>query len=122
MPPMIASHLVRTMLCIWPRIIGSAAASTTSGAGTNATAPSLSGEDCLEIDGTTRLVESVPKFTSRIWPVAAGMLGTALGKSMSYEANIIVDEQSKQSLAINQTVGLVLRFSRPQDDEDVDAK
>ena len=83
---------------------------------------SLSGEDCPEIDGTTRPVESLPKFTSKIWPVAAGMLGIALGKSIPCEANIFVDEQSKQPLAINQTVALVLKILETQDDEEVDAK
>lgn len=83
------------------------------------TVQSLSGEDCPAIDGATKPVDALPKFTSKVWPVAAGMLGIALGKSIPCEANIFVDEQSKTPLAINQTVALVLKILEEQDAEEV---
>ena len=86
------------------------------------TVQSLSGEDCPEINGATKPVDALPKFTSKIWPVAAGMLGIALGKSIPCEANIFVDEQSKAPLAINQTVALVLKILEKQDAEEVAAQ
>lgn len=86
------------------------------------TVQSLSGEDCPAIDGATRPVDALPKFTSKIWPVAAGMLGLALGKSIPCETNIFVDEQSKEPLAINQTVALVLKILEKQDAEEVAAQ
>lgn len=86
------------------------------------TVQSLSGEDCPAIDGATRPVDTLPKFTSKVWPVAAGMLGIALGKSLPCEANIFVDEQSKAPLAINQTVALVLKILEKQAAEEVAAQ
>jgi hypothetical protein len=86
------------------------------------TVQSLSGEDCPAIDGATKPVDALPKFTSKVWPVAAGMLGIALGKSIPCEANIFVDEQSKAPLAINQTVALVLKILEEQDAEEVAAQ
>ena len=83
------------------------------------TVQSLSGEDCPAIDGATKPVDALPKFTSKIWPVAAGMLGIALGKSIPCETNIFVDEQSKAPLAINQTVALVMKILETQDAEEV---
>jgi len=75
----------------------------------------LSGETCPVIDDATRPVQVLPKFTSKVWPVAAGMLGIALGKSIPRETNLFVDEQTKQPLAINQTVVLVLKLIEEQD-------
>ena len=82
---------------------------------------SLSGEECPAIDGSTRPVESLPKFTSKIWPVAAGMLGLALGKSIPCETNIFVDELLKAPLAVNQTVALVMKILEKQDEEGAEA-
>jgi len=79
------------------------------------TVQSLSGEDCPAIDGSTKPAEVLPKFTSKVWPVAAGMLGIALGKSIPCEANIFVDDDTKAPLAINQTVTLVLKILEEQE-------
>ena len=79
------------------------------------TVQSLSGEECPAIDGGTKPAEALPKFTSKVWPVAAGMLGIALGKSIPCEANIFVDDATKVPLAINQTVALVLKILEAQD-------
>ncbi len=81
---------------------------------------SLSGEECPSIDGATKPVESLPKFTSKVWPVAAGMLGIALGKSIPCEANIFVDEETNQPLAIDQTVDLVLKILEAQEAEETE--
>lgn len=81
---------------------------------------SLSGEDCPTIDGATKPAEALPKFTSKVWPVAAGMLGIALGKSIPCEANIFVDEDTKMPLAINQTVALVLKILEEQEAQEAE--
>lgn len=79
------------------------------------TVQSLSGEECPAMDGGTKPAEALPKFTSKVWPVAAGMLGIALGKSIPCEANIFVDDDTKAPLAINQTVVLVLKILEEQE-------
>jgi len=84
------------------------------------TVQSLSGEDCPAIDGGTKPAEALPKFTSKVWPVAAGMLGIALGKSIPCEANIFVDDDTKVPLAINQTVALVLKILEDQETQETE--
>lgn len=84
------------------------------------TVQALSGEDCPAIDGGTKPSAALPNFTSKVWPVAAGMLGLALGKSIPCEANIFVDEDTKAPLAINQTVALVLKILEEQKTEETD--
>ncbi|WP_426290405.1 hypothetical protein [Sphingomonas sp. TWP1-3-1] len=87
------------------------------------TVQALSGEECPAIDGGTRPAEALPKFTSKVWPVAAGMLGIAIGKTIPCEANIFVDDDTKVPLAINQTVALVLKILEAQDaKEDEEAR
>lgn len=81
----------------------------------------LSGEFCPAIGDGTRPVEALPKFTSKIWPVAAGMLGIALGKSIPCEANIFVDERTKTPLTISQTVAMVVKLVEEQEAEKVAA-
>ncbi|MFT9221203.1 hypothetical protein [Gluconobacter oxydans] len=80
----------------------------------------LSGEECPIIKGSTQPAEELPKFTSKVWPVAAGMLGIALGKSIPCEANIFVDEHTKIPLAVNQTVALVLNILKAQETEEAE--
>ena len=67
----------------------------------------LSGEACPTIDDSTRPIEALPKFTSKVWPVATGMLGIALGKPLPCEVNIFVDEDTKKPLAIEQIIVIV---------------
>jgi hypothetical protein len=82
----------------------------------------LSGEDCPTIDGNTKPVEALPQFTSKVWPVAAGMLGIAIGKTIPCEDNIFVDEQTKECLTINQTVALVMQILEAQEAEEAGAQ
>lgn len=86
------------------------------------TVQSLIGENCPVIDGDTKPAEALPKFTSKVWPVAAGMLGVALDKTIPCEANIFVDEDTKTPLAINQTVALVLKILEEQETEEAGAE
>ena len=67
----------------------------------------ISGEACPALDPTIKPAEELPKFNSKVWPVAAGMLGAALGKEIPPEVNIFVDDATKQALTIAQTVALV---------------
>lgn len=74
----------------------------------------LSGQECPPLIGTLRPAESLPKFDSKIWPVAAGMLSSALGEAIPPEANIFVDEVTKQALSIDQAVDLVCKIIEEQ--------
>ncbi len=67
----------------------------------------ISGETCPILEGSLKPADSLPKFDSKVWPVAAGMLSAAIGEAIPPEANIFVDETTKQALTIDQTVELV---------------
>lgn len=77
----------------------------------------LSGESCPPLEDGVRPAEALPNFTSKVWPVAAGMLGVALGKSIPCEVNIFVEQGSKRPLAISETVALVCKIIDKQDEE-----
>jgi len=70
----------------------------------------LQGEECPTLTGATVPATSLPKFDSKIWPVAAGILATELGTVIPPEANIFVDSATKQPLTIDQTVALVCKI------------
>ena len=81
----------------------------------------LSGETCPTIGDATRPVDELPNFISKVWPVASGMLGIALGKSLPCETNIFVDDKTKEPLTIAQTVKLVMKLIEEQEAEEVEA-
>ncbi|NGO54528.1 hypothetical protein [Allomesorhizobium camelthorni] len=79
------------------------------------TIQAISQEACPTLDPTVRPAEELPKFNSKVWPVAAGMLGAALGKEIPPEVNIFVDDTTKQAFTIAQTVALVCTLIKQLD-------
>lgn len=79
------------------------------------TIQAISQEACPVLDPTVRPAEQLPKFNSKVWPVAAGMLGAALGKDIPPEINLFVDDVTKQALTIAQTVALVCALVKEAD-------
>jgi hypothetical protein len=67
----------------------------------------LSNESCPPLTDDVRPAINLPEFTSKVWPVAAGMLGIALGKHIPCDVNIFVDESTNEPLSIAQSVKLV---------------
>ena len=67
----------------------------------------LSNESCPVLTDDIRPAVNLPEFTSKVWPVAAGMLGLALGKSIPCDINIFVDEKTKTPLSSAQSAKLV---------------
>lgn len=78
------------------------------------TVQDLQGETCPTLTGTTVPVDSLPRFDSKMWPVAAGILATELGTIIPPETNIFVDEATKQPLTIDQTVAVVCKIIQMQ--------
>lgn len=67
-----------------------------------------SGLDCPVISGTTKPLEALPKFDSKIWPVATGMLAAALGITIADDVNIFRRDKSCIPLSIDETVAMVV--------------
>jgi hypothetical protein len=70
--------------------------------------------ECPPLVGTTKPVEALPKFDSKIWPVAIGMLASELGISISDDVNIFRREKSCIALTIDETVAMVVALAEAQ--------
>ncbi|WP_186073096.1 hypothetical protein [Burkholderia gladioli] len=63
--------------------------------------------ECPPLTGGTKPVEELPKFDSKIWPVAIGMLGTKLGITIANDVNIFRQDDSCIALTIDEIVAKV---------------
>lgn len=63
--------------------------------------------ECPPIGGGTKPVEELPKFDSKIWPVAIGMLGAKLGVTIANDVNIFREDDSCVALTIDEIVAKV---------------
>lgn len=69
----------------------------------------LSDEECPEITGTTKPLEALPKFDSKIWPVAIGMVAQKLEITIANDINIFCKE--KNALTIDETVARIIQIA-----------
>lgn len=69
---------------------------------------SSQGLDCPAITGKTKPTEALPQFDSKVWPVATGMLGKALGVPIAADANIFCRPKSCIALTVDETVAAVM--------------
>lgn len=67
-----------------------------------------SGLECPKITGSTKPLEALPRFDSKIWPVAIGMLAAELGIVIADNVNIFSREKSCSALTIDETVAMVV--------------
>ncbi|MDD1791433.1 hypothetical protein [Burkholderia gladioli] len=63
--------------------------------------------ECPLLGGATKPIEELPKFDSKIWPVAIGMLGAKLGVNIANDVNIFRKDDSSTALTINEIVAKV---------------
>lgn len=73
-----------------------------------------SGLECPPITGSTKPLEALPKFDSKIWPVAIGMLAAELGITIADDVNIFSREKSCVALTIDETVTVVVALANKQ--------
>ncbi|MEO8062140.1 MAG: hypothetical protein ABI821_05265 [Pseudomonadota bacterium] len=78
------------------------------------TIQTTSGLDCPAIVGTTKPIEELPKFDSKIWPVAIGMLGVKLGITIANDVNIFRREKTTIALTVDEAVAVVLALAETQ--------
>ena len=75
---------------------------------------SASGLDCPLIIGTTKPLEALPEFDSKIWPVAIGILAAELGITIANDVNIFCRDKSCVALTIDETVTIVVALANAQ--------
>lgn len=70
--------------------------------------------ECPPLGGATKPIEELPKFDSKIWPVAIGMLGAKLGISIANDVNIFRQDDSCVALTIDEIVAKVIALAEAQ--------
>jgi hypothetical protein len=70
--------------------------------------------ECPPLGGATKPIEELPKFDSKIWPVAIGMLGAKLGISIANDVNIFRQDDSSIELTIDEIVAKVVALVEAQ--------
>jgi hypothetical protein len=80
-----------------------------------------SGLQCPQLAGTTKPVESIPKFDSKVWPVATTILATEIGASIPNDVNIFVDEMTKLPRSIDETATFVCELIKKRTEKEAAA-
>lgn len=70
--------------------------------------------ECPPLGGATKPIEELPKFDSKIWPVAIGMLGAKLGITIANDVNIFRQDDSCVALTIDEIVAKVVALAEVQ--------
>lgn len=70
-----------------------------------------SGLECPVINSSTRPVEDLPQFDSKIWPVAVGMLAAELGVTIPDDVNIFRQEKGRTPLTISESVAMIVALT-----------
>jgi hypothetical protein len=80
-----------------------------------------SGLGCPPLTGVTKPVEDLPKFDSKVWPVATTILATEIGATIPNDVNIFVDETTKLPRSINEAAAFVCDLLKKQSEKEVAA-
>jgi hypothetical protein len=70
--------------------------------------------ECPSLGGASKPIEELPKFDSKIWPVAIGMLGAKLGITIASDVNIFRQDDSSIALTIDEIVAKVAALAEVQ--------
>ena len=73
-----------------------------------------SGLECPAMTGATKPVENLPKFDSKVWPVATTILATEIGATIPNDVNIFVDETTKLPRSIDETAACVCELLKKE--------
>jgi hypothetical protein len=77
--------------------------------------------ECPPLTGATKPVENLPKFDSKVWPVATTILATEIGATIPNDVNIFVDETTKLPRSIDETAAFVCELLKKQSEKEVAA-
>jgi hypothetical protein len=80
-----------------------------------------SGLECPLLAGSTKPVDDIPKFDSKVWPVATTILSNEIGAPIPNDVNIFVDETTKMSRSIDEAVVFVCELLEKQTEKEVAA-
>lgn len=64
--------------------------------------------ECPALNGDIKPADDIPKFDSKLWPVAVGLLATAIGVPLPNDANIF--KSGRRALTIDEATAIVCRL------------
>lgn len=70
--------------------------------------------ECPPLGGATKLIDELPKFDSKIWLVAIGMLGAKIDINIANDVNIFRQNDSCTALTIDEIVAKVVALVEAQ--------
>ena len=71
-----------------------------------------SGLECPPLTGATKPVNNIPKFDSKVWPVATTILSTEIGAPIPNDRNIFVAETTKLPRSIDEIAAFVCELMK----------
>lgn len=80
-----------------------------------------SGLECPPLTGVARPVEDLPKFDSKVWPVATTLLATAIDATIPNDVNIFIDETAKLPRSIDEIAVFVRDLLKQQIEQEAAA-
>ena len=80
-----------------------------------------SGLECPSLTGATKPVDHIPKFDSKVWPVATTILSTEVGAPIPNDANIFVDDRTKLPRSIDEVTAFVCELLKKQTEKEAGA-
>ena len=80
-----------------------------------------SGLECPPLTGATKPVGNIPKFDSKVWPVATTILSTEIGAPIPNDVNIFIDDKTKLPRSIDEAAAFVCELLKKQAEKEVDA-
>ena len=80
-----------------------------------------SGLECPTLTGATKPIENLPKFDSKVWPVATTILATEIDATIPNDVNIFVNETTKLPRSIDETTAFVYDLLEKQSEQDAAA-
>jgi hypothetical protein len=80
-----------------------------------------SGLEYPPLTGATKPVENIPKFDSKVWPVATTILATVIGATIPNDVNIFIDESTNLPRSIDETAAFVCELLKKQSEKEAAA-
>lgn len=80
-----------------------------------------SGLACPKLTGETKPTKDIPKFDSKIWPVATTILADEIGVHISNDVNLFYDKTTKLCSSIDEIVVVVSQLLKKQTERAVGA-
>jgi hypothetical protein len=77
--------------------------------------------ECPALTGATKPVENLPKFDSKVWPVATTILAAEIGATIPNDVNIFVDETTKLPRSIDEIAAFVCALLKRQGEKEAAA-